>query len=158
MTDLQVKEPRHALPTSEHSVWEPFADLDSWARRLGQRPFMTRLPSILSAFDGIDFTPLADIEETDDAWKIEVELSGVKKKDIEVEAHGRTVVVCGERKEKDRVGVLRQRRRVMGTFRYEVTLGADFDANAITASLDDGELVVTVPKAEAEHARRIKID
>jgi len=61
-----------------------------------------RWPYLLSAFDGIDFTPLADVEESDTAWTIEVELPGVDTKGVEVETHGRTVVICGERKEKER--------------------------------------------------------
>lgn len=158
MTDVEVKEAAPGVPPAGHSLWEPFAKFDSWARRLGQRPFMTRFPSLLSAFEGIDFTPLADIEETDDAWKVEVELPGVKKKDIDVEAHGRTLVISGDRKDKERDGVLRQRRRVTGTFRYEVTLGAEIDAGAIAANLVDGELTVTVPRAEAEQPHRVKIN
>lgn len=155
MSDVEVKEAEATEVVPSTPSWDPFTELESLARRFGQRPM--RWPNLLSAFDGVDFTPLADIEETDDSWKVEVELPGVKKKDIEVESHGRTVVISGERKEKERTGVLRQRRRVTGSFRYEVTLGADFDADAIVANLNDGELVITVPKAEQDQPRKIKI-
>ena len=154
MTDIEVKE---ATPADPSPGWDPFAELDAWARRLGHRPMMMRWPNLLFAFDGIDFTPLADIEETDTAWTIEVELPGVKKKDVDVETHGRTIVIFGERKEKERTGVLRQRRRVTGSFRYEVTLSGDFDADAIAAKLADGELTITVPKAEQDQPHKIKI-
>ena len=156
MTDIEVKEATPIAQPESSPGWDPMAELESWARRLGQRP-MVRWPNLLSAFDGIDFTPLADIEEADDAWTIEAELPGVKKKDVDVETHGRTIVISGERKEKERNGVLRQRRRVTGTFRYEVTLGADFDADGITANLSDGELTIRVPKAEQHQPRKIEI-
>ncbi|MDH4366121.1 MAG: Hsp20/alpha crystallin family protein [Acidimicrobiia bacterium] len=156
MADIEVKEATPAVSPAETPAWDPLAELESWARRFGFRP-SSRWPHLLSAFDGVDFTPLADIEETDKAWTIEVELPGVDKKDVEVETHGRTVVIRGERKEKERTGVLRQRRRVTGSFRYEVTLGGDLDAEAITANLADGELVITVPKAEADQPRKIKV-
>lgn len=156
MADIEVKEATPAAPAPAAPAWDPLAELESWARRVGFRP-ATRWPHLLSAFDGVDFTPLADIEESDTAWTIEAELPGVDKKDVEVEVHGRTVVICGERKEKERAGVLRQRRRVTGSFRYEVTLGGDFDAEAITANLADGELVITVPKAEADQPRKITV-
>lgn len=156
MSSVEVKEaPAPVATTSPMS--ESFTDLDSWLHHLMQKPFFGRFPNLLSAFDGVDFTPLADIEETDTGWTVEVELPGIAKKDIEVEAQGHTIVISGERKEKERTGVLRQRRRVTGTFRYEVTLGADFDADGITADLADGELTVTVPKAEADQPRRIKV-
>ncbi len=156
MTDVEVNEASPAVPAGPPSGWDPFAELEAWARRVGHRPMM-RWPGLLSPFDGIDFTPLADIEETDAAWTIEVELPGVKKKDVDVETHGRTVVITGERKEKERTGVLRQRRRVTGTFRYEVTLAGDFDADAISAKLADGELTFAVPKAEEDQPHKIKI-
>jgi HSP20 family protein len=156
MSEVEVKE-ASPTPATPSTGWDPFAELEAWARRLGQRPLATRWPSLLSAFDGVDFTPLADVEETDAAWTVEVELSGVKKKDIDVEVHGRTIVISGERKEKERKGIVRQRRRVTGTFRYEVTLGGDFDAEGVTANLDNGELIVTVPKAAQDQPRKITI-
>ncbi len=156
MTDIAVKEAKPPAPSVSTS-WDPYAEIEAWARRLGLRPTMELWPNLMSAFDGVDFTPLADIEETDTGWTIEVELPGIKKKDIEVETQGRTIVIHGERKEKEREGVLRQRRRVTGSFRYEVTLGSEFDANAITADLNDGELTVTVPKAVHAQPHKIKI-
>ena len=50
------------------SVWEPFAGLESWARQMADR----RMPwgGLLSAFDDIDFTPLADVEEADGEWTV----------------------------------------------------------------------------------------
>lgn len=157
MTDVEVKEAAPPGAPAPSSGWDPFGEFEAWARRLGHRPAMLRWPDLLSAFDGVDFTPLADIEETDSAWTVEVEIPGVKKKDIDVETHGRTIVISGQRKEKERNGVLRQRRRVSGSFRYEVTLGGDFDVKAITADLADGELTITVPKAEQDQPHKIKI-
>ena len=156
MSDVEVREATEPAPAAPSAAWDPFGELEDWARRLGRRP-LGRWPSLSSAFGGFDFTPLADVEETDDGWTVEVELPGVKKKDVEVETRGRTIVISGERKEKERTGVLRQRRRVCGTFRYEVTLGSDFDVDAITADMTDGELTVTVPKAEPDQPRKIEI-
>ncbi len=51
---------------------------EAWARWIGFRP-AARWPHLLPAFEGVDFTPLADIEEYDTAWTIEAELPGVDK-------------------------------------------------------------------------------
>jgi len=156
MADIEVKEAAPTTSAQGSSAWDPLTELEAWARRFGFGP-ARRWPHLLPAFEGVDFTPLADIEESDTAWTIEAELPGVDKKDVEVEVHGRTVVISGERKEKERTGVLRQRRRVTGSFRYEVSPGGDFDADRITANLTDGELVITVPKAEADKPRKISV-
>ena len=58
------------------------------------------LPSLLNT----DFTPMADVEETDDEYLIEIELPGVHKNDIDISVAGQRVTVSGERKEKERAG------------------------------------------------------
>jgi HSP20 family protein len=153
MTDIE--QARDVMPQREPRMWDPFTEMEAWTNRMAGWPklFRPEWPMV----DGVDFTPLADIEETDTAWLVDVELPGVKKKDLTVETHGRTVVIAGERKEKEREGVLRQRRRVTGSFRYEVTLPGDIDVDGIDASLHDGELVVTVPKQSKEQPRKVKI-
>ena len=104
------------------------------------------------------FTPLADIEETDDAYVVEIELAGVSRPDVDITTSGRRLTVTGERKERRRDGVLRRKRRTVGEFRYEVELPADFDADDVTAGLEDGVLSVRLPKSEADRPRRIPIN
>jgi HSP20 family protein len=96
------------------------------------------------------FIPAADIEETDDAFIIEVELPGVGKKDVDVSLSGRRITIRGERKEKERTGVLRRRVRSVGAFRYEVVLPTDVDENSVDARLEDGVLTVRVAKRTAD--------
>lgn len=103
------------------------------------------------------FAPLADLEETDDAYLVEVELPGVKKSDVNVEVSGRRVLVSGERKDRERTGVLRRRTRAVGRFHHEVVLPGDVDAGAVSASLDEGVLTVRVPKPAGERPRRIEV-
>ena len=133
---------------------EPFTPLADWGRPLPDlfEP-LRQLPSLL----GEAFTPLADVEETSDAYLVEVELPGVDKGDIDIELAGRRLTVRGERKAKERVGILRKRERVVGKFRYDVTLPGGVEAEGVKANLDGGILTVRVPKPAAERARRIEI-
>jgi HSP20 family protein len=128
--------------------WSPFADLE---REL-LRNFSELFPM---GPDG--FVPDADMEETDDAYLVEVELPGVSKDDIDISLSGRRLTIDGERKEKERVGVLRRRARTVGRFHFEITLPGAVDENGVTASLDDGVLTVRVPKANNESPRRIQV-
>jgi HSP20 family protein len=134
--------------------WDPLAEIDRLNRQLqGYLDSWKTFPSML----GDGFTPLADVEETDEAYQVEIELPGVKKGDVDIEVAGRRLTVSGERKEKERVGILRRRTRSVGRFYYEVVLPGEVDEDAIHASLDEGVLTVTVPKAASDRPRRIRI-
>ncbi len=134
--------------------WDPLGEINRLNQQLQE--YLDNLASLTSPL-GEGFTPLADVEETDDAYVVEVELPGVKGDDISVEVAGRRLTVSGERKERERVGILRRQTRTVGRFHYEVVLPGDVDEEGVEASLDEGVLSVRVPKAEAERARRIPV-
>ena len=98
------------------------------------------------------------MEETDDAYVVDVELPGVKGDDISVEVAGRRLTVSGERRQRERTGILRRQTRTVGRFHYEVVLPGPVDEEGIEASLDEGVLVVRAPKPEAERPRRIPVN
>jgi HSP20 family protein len=137
---------------AETAQWDPFDEI----QRLS-----ARLQSLLSGAGvpdpSIPFTPLADVEETDDAYLIELELPGIAKDDVTVEVAGGRVAVSGERKERQRVGILRRRTRSVGRFHYEVTLPGEVDDDQVTAAMDVGVLTVRVPKPPDQRRRRIPI-
>jgi HSP20 family protein len=132
---------------------DPFDELNQLTNQLQNFFGGTGLPSILEE----GFTPLADIEETDDAYVVDIELPGVRKEDVSVEMSGRRLVVTGERKEKERKGILRRQTRTVGRFRYEVVLPGDVNDAGIDASLDHGVLSIRIPKADAERPHRITV-
>jgi HSP20 family protein len=103
------------------------------------------------------WVPAADLEETDDAYVLELDLPGVDKKDVNIELRDNEVRITGEVKEKERTGLLRRKARTVGRFRYEVALPDQVSADGIDASLSDGVLQVRVPKAQNEQRRRIDV-
>ncbi|MHB1446379.1 MAG: Hsp20/alpha crystallin family protein [Acidimicrobiales bacterium] len=113
----------------------------------------SRLPSLLDEA----FTPLADVEETDDAYVVELELPGVKKGDVDISVGGRRLVVTGERHERERRGFFRHRTRSVGRFHYEVGLPGALEEDEVTANLDEGVLTVRLPKHAADRRRRIPV-
>jgi HSP20 family protein len=103
------------------------------------------------------WVPLADLEETDDSWTVELELPGVAGDDVDVELDDRMLTVSGELQEKKRTGILHRRTRRTGRFQYAVTLPGDVDADQVDARLHDGVLTVRVPKSPETRRRRIQI-
>lgn len=136
------------------SRYDPFTELDRLDHHLSDyRESWRQLPSLL----GESFTPLADVEETSDAFNVEVELPGVKKDDLDIEVAGRRLTVTGERKERQRVGILRRRERTVGRFHCEVVLPGDVEEDGVEARLDDGVLIIRLPKPAADRPRRIDV-
>jgi HSP20 family protein len=132
--------------------WDPFRELDELYER------MNHLWETGVATNGADrWVPLADIEETDDAYTIEMELPGVKQDDVDIEINGRELTVSGEVKEKERTGILRRRTRKVGEFTYSVTLPGEIGDDDVTARLDSGVLTVRVPKSQKGKSRHVTI-
>ena len=134
--------------------WDPLADLNRLNQQLAS--YLDRWGELPSLAGG--FTPLADVEETDDAYVVEIELPGVKRDDVSVEVAGRQLSVSGERKERERVGILRRRTRTVGRFHYEVVLPGDVEEEGVSASMEEGVLTVRVPKPASARPRRIPIN
>lgn len=114
----------------------------------------------LAALDGElsrVWQPLADVTETEQAYEVEVEVPGLRRDDVTIEAVGNELTITGEYREREKAGVLRHRTRRSGRFEYRALLPREVDADRITAELADGVLTVTVPKAETAKPRRIEI-
>jgi HSP20 family protein len=147
-THNDTKEAKMAVPVR----WDAVREVEDLHDRMNQ----------LLQGAGIDtngvWSPLVDVEETEDAWIVEAELPGVKKHDVNVEMRDNELVISGEMKERERKGILRRRTRRTGRFDYRVTLPGDADAANIEASLHDGILTVRVPKPERTRPRRIEVN
>jgi HSP20 family protein len=147
---LPTRRPRSANLTR----WDPVTDVDRLRSQIDALfEGSVNLPDALADV----FVPLADIEETDDAYVVEIELPGVDRKDIDVSVTGRRVLVTGERKERERTGLIRRRTRKVGEFRYELVLPDELDPEGVDANLDGGVLTLRVPKAGSERRRRIEV-
>ena len=139
---------------ADSSRWDPWAELNRFNQQLSQ--YLSNWGEPTSSIGDV-FIPMADVEESDDAYLVEVELPGVKREDVSLEVSGRQLTVSGERKERERVGILRKRTRSVGRFQYQVTLPGQGDEAGVEASMDEGVLSVRVPKAVAERPRRIEV-
>jgi HSP20 family protein len=106
----------------------------------------------------VGFVPDAEIEETDDAFIVELDLPGVKKKDITIDVTGRRLSVRGRRVEKERRGLLRHSTRTVGEFSYELTLPVPVDEKGVKATYDDGVLRIELPKQTDSRTTRVAVE
>jgi HSP20 family protein len=135
--------------------WDPFRQLEQMQDEMER--LMEGFSTPFAGGNGAVWAPVADIEETEDAWIIEAELPGVRREDINVELRDSELVISGEIKERERKGILRRRARRVGRFEYRVVLPGPANEDQIEANLHDGVLTVRVPKPEQARPRRIEV-
>ena len=105
-----------------------------------------------------DFTPPADIFDTPDAYVVHVSLPGAKKEDVGVnwDADKSELNIAGvvyRPGDEEFLKTLALDERKVGVFERKVKLGskatpANVDADGISAKMEDGVLLITIPKNE----------
>jgi HSP20 family protein len=134
---------------------DPWREFENLTGQMNQLLESTFGQSGLASAAG--WAPAVDVEETEDAYRVEAELPGVHRDAVQVEVGGGVLTITGEFKERERTGVLRRRTRRTGRFEFRTTLPAAVDSDKISASLQDGALSVNVPKAAEAKPRRVEI-
>lgn len=105
------------------------------------------------------WSPRTDLLETNDTFRIRLDVPGVSKEDISINLQNNTLTVSGERpsepagEDAEYVRV----ERAFGTFHRTFTLPDAVDADNIEATYDNGVLTITVPKTEKSMRRQIEI-
>lgn len=100
--------------------------------------------------------PLNVWEDEQTIWA-EAELPGVAIEDIDLSVRGNELTIQGKSKsEENNIKYLRKERG-RSSFTRTVSLGVDVDAERVTASLNNGVLLVTMPKAESAKPRKVEI-
>ncbi len=140
--------------------WQPFSDLVGMYDRINRMfadEFISEQGKGGMALSS--WIPLTDIIETKDAYVFKIELPGFKKEDIGLEYQNDTLTIRGERRQEEEVNKEHYHRfeRSYGGFQRSFTLPKNADSKRIDASLKDGLLVLTVPKAEEAKAKSIQI-
>ena len=102
-----------------------------------------------------------DVSENDKEYLIEADLPGVKKEEIALSLREGTLEIAVNREEnieQSRDGAYLHRERRFSSCKRSVHLG-DADSAAVSAKMEDGVLIVSVPKmAKIDTARTIEIN
>ena len=100
--------------------------------------------------------PAFNAWESSDALHLEAEIPGVPLDQIEITVQGEDLTVKGQRPAPASETLVRQE-RWHGAFERTVTLPTAIDPEKVSATLENGVLTVTLPKAESARARKIQV-
>lgn len=104
--------------------------------------------------------PLVDIRETNDAYRVDVELPAVDAKDVRIELNGGVLNVSGERHLASDAedGRVHRRERSYGKFTRSFRLPEDANPGAIDATAKDGVVSIAIAKVAEAQARTIQVE
>lgn len=115
-----------------------------------------------------DFSPPADVFDTEENYIIHISLPGAKKEDVGVnwDADKSELSVAGviyRPGDEDFLKTLALDERQVGVFERKVRLGsraspAMVDEDGMGAKMEDGVLIVTIPKRDAGYVEVKKVD
>ena len=87
-----------------------------------------------------------------------VELPGVRREDLSIEAKDGTIRISGKKTLDYGEGVsIHRRERLEGTFDRTITLPVQIDPDRIKAEYGDGILALFIPRAESDKPRSIQV-
>ena len=141
--------------------WNPTREAFNLDRFFNEDVFFPRFFRTVDERDNspAGWAPRSDIQELEAAYRIDVELPGLTKKDIDLTFEEHVLTIAGERVfqgDNDAKG-FRRFERAYGKFSRSFTLPNTVDSESIEAKFKDGILTVLVPKAAEVQPKRIAI-
>ena len=103
--------------------------------------------------------PLINLTENKENYYVRAELPGINSADLDIQVTGEGISIAGERKipvEENDVKYHR-RERESGRFSRVINFPGEVNVDSVKATVTDGVLTVTIPKAEAAKPRQIKV-
>jgi HSP20 family protein len=138
--------------------WDPFRELVSLREDMDRlfSTFFGRHPEEMEGF----WSPVVDIEESNDNFLVKVEVPGLKKDDIKIAVRGNMLTVSGERKQETETKnkTFHRIERSYGKFSRTISLPSDVEPDKVKASYKDGILTITLPKPESTKPKEIEVE
>ena len=102
-------------------------------------------------------TPPASVREISDGYTLEIEMPGVKKDGLEISVENNELTIIGRRSLPVVEGTLIHRESRSENFRRMFEIDPSIDADKISAKIDQGLVMLTLPKAEHVKPRKITV-
>lgn len=103
--------------------------------------------SLFKVEETFNFMPLADIKETENEYKVELSMAGMKKEDITIEQKENYLVISAEHKETREENTTYHLKEIKyGKYKRSFYLPKNAQKDNIQAKLENGILTITIPK------------
>ena len=135
---------------------DPFESLFAFQRALENRLSSDWLGSSTASMG--TYPPINVFQQDDNLVAI-IELPGVKKSDLNVQAKENTIRIAGQKTIEYPENVsLHRRERLSGVFDRTLVVPMQIDPDGIKAEYNNGLLAIFIPRAEQDKPRTITID
>lgn len=145
--------PTHWNPFRQISRFDPISDIEDLFRGFSPRPI-----SLSRDYErALDMR--MDVSEDDKAYKVTVDMPGIKKEAIDVSVDGNQITISAEVKRDllpDNEKSLYSE-RFSGKAYRSFTLPFDVDSTKSNATYDGGVLTLTLPKKASAESKRLQI-
>ena len=110
-------------------------------------------------YENAVWSPLTDISENKENYILKMDLPGIDKKDVKISYSDGQLNISGERKQEkeDKDSKYHRIERSYGRYFRTFTLPVQIKEDSIDASFKDGQLIITVPKAEEAKPKELEI-
>ena len=139
--------------------YNPWREMSSLQRQLNRLFDDALIPESWGEWSNLSKVPAAELTETDEALHLKLEVPGMEAKDLDIQVMADSVSISGERKEEtksEEKGVTRSEFRY-GKFSRVIPLPARIQNTNVTAEYKDGILNLTLPLAQEEKNKVVKV-
>ncbi|HHP7229688.1 MAG TPA: Hsp20/alpha crystallin family protein [Xenococcaceae cyanobacterium] len=140
--------------------YNPWQEMNHLQRQLNRLFDDAMIPENWGDFGNLAKFPAAELTETDDALHLKLEVPGMNAKDLDIQVTVDRVSISGERQEETKSeanGKTRSEFRY-GKFSRVIPLPVRIETTNVSAEYKDGILNLTLPKAEAEKNKVVKVN
>lgn len=127
--------------------FDPFATMREFDRLVDQTGEVTSR-----------WTPRIDVLNKENDLVVRTEVAGIDPESLEVTVEGRTLTVAGSRSFDDTETTYHRKEIFDGSFKRNVLLPKGIDAEAVTATSNNGILEISIPKRPEVLPRKVAVE
>jgi HSP20 family protein len=140
--------------------YNPWSEMNSLQRQFNQMFNEVLTPATFTEFGNYSRIPAAELIENENALVLKLEVPGMQPADLNIEATAKSISVSGERKSEAKSNTEGKTKSEFryGSFHRVIPLPVKIQNTEVKAEYKDGILHLTLPKAEAEKNKVVKVN